>query len=82
MKTRSEIVTVYLGENDRSFDVSVTCTYCKGDYWTPEDLDFELDAEVWDNDNMCDATLLIERYENINKVDFNKLAIEEFKNEY
>ena len=83
MKTTEEIVTVYLGEKrERSFDVTVVCTYSSGDYWTPDEVDYEVASEVWDNDNCTDATELIKRYENIYKVDFKKLAIQEFINEY
>ena len=82
MRTQTEIVTVYLGEKDRSFDVTVTCTFCAGDYWTPDEVEYDVESEVWDNDNCCDATELIKRYENINKVDFEQLAVEEFRNEY
>lgn len=80
---REEIVTVVLGENqERSFDVTVFATYTSGDYWQPDEVDYEVAPEVWDNDNCTDATELIKRYENICKVDFEQLAIQEFINEY
>lgn len=80
---REEIVTVVLGANqERSFDVTVFATYRSGDYWSPDEVDYEVSSDVWDNDNCTDATELIKRYENIYKVDFEQLAIEEFRNEY
>jgi len=81
MQTETETVTVYLGERDRSFNVTITATYCPGDYYTPSDIEYEI-SEIWDNDNCCDGIDLIQRWENLYKEDFNSLAIEEFRNQY
>ena len=76
----TEQVTVLLGEtSEREFKVNVTCDYCHGDYFTPPDTEFNVDSEIYDEEDVV-VTDLIDRYESIFKVDFNYLAIEEFKN--
>ena len=80
MKTTEE-VTVLLGEtSERTFTVKVTCEYDKGDYYNPPTADFYLDGDI--EEDGCECNDLIERYESIFKVDFERLAIEEFKNLY
>jgi len=76
----TEQVTVILGEtSEREFKVNVTCDYCAGDYFTPPDTEYYIDSDIYDKEDLC-VTDLIDRYERIFKVDFNYLAIEEFKN--
>ena len=80
MRTTEE-VTVLLGDtSERLFTVNVTCDYCPGDYFTPPDTEYYLDGDVQEDGLECNE--LIERYESIFKVDFESLAIEEFKNLY
>ena len=80
MRTTEE-VSVLLGEtSERTFTVKVTCDYDKGDYYNPPSADYYLDSEIQENGLECNE--LIERYESIFKVDFEALAIEEFKDLY
>jgi hypothetical protein len=74
-------VTVYLGEKERAFTTNVRCEYDKGDYYQPSSVEFYVEGDIYDEENGV-VTDLIERYESIYKVDFNALAIEEFRNEY
>lgn len=72
----SRIVDVYLG-NDKRFTVEVTGWSDGGDYYTPADSGYDVDSEVYDeNDN--NVTELIERWERVYKQDFNSLAIDNF----
>lgn len=73
-------VTVYLGEKERELSVEVNAIYDKGDWYNPPSCEFEV-GTIYDQDGI-DVTELVERYENIYKVDFNELAIDEYKNEY
>tara|TARA_Y100001938_G_scaffold143057_1_gene215242 strand:- start:3076 stop:3321 length:246 start_codon:yes stop_codon:yes gene_type:complete len=76
----TEQVSVYLGEtSEREFKVNVTCDYCSGDYFTPPSTEFYVDSDVYDDKDGV-VNELIERYESMFNVDFNNLAIEEFKN--
>jgi hypothetical protein len=80
MRTTEE-VTVLLGEiSERSFTVKVTCDHDSGSWDCPPDTEYYLDSEIQENGLECNE--LIERYESIFKVDFESLAIEEFKNLY
>ena len=72
----SRIVDVYLG-NDKRFTVEVTGWSCRGDYYTPADGGYDVDSEVYDEDDN-NVTELIERWERIYKQNFNALAIDNF----
>ena len=79
---RQERVSVYLGEKrEREFSAIVEANYVSGDYYNEEEVDYMV-FDLWDEDNCCPADNLIKKYENINKVDFDQLAIQEFINEY
>lgn len=81
--TRTEEVTIILGEKgDRTFAVEVTAYYDKGDYYQPSSVDYEVTGEFYDVENECICDDLVYRYENINKVNIEELAIEEFINQY
>mgnify|MGYP003628111064 CR=1 FL=1 len=80
MRTTEE-VTIILGEtSERTFTVNVTCDYDKGDYNNPPSAEYYLDSDIQEDGSECNK--LIDRYESIYKVDFESLAIEEFRNEY
>ena len=75
----TEQVKVLLGEtSEREFTVNVTCDYDSGDYDNEASAEFFLASDIEEDGVECNE--LIERYENIFKVDFIDLAIEEFKN--
>jgi len=80
---QTEQITVYLGEVQlRAFVVEVTKQVFRGDYYTPSDVEYIVSHEVYDAETGEDCSELIERWENINKEDFNSLAIEEFMYNY
>jgi len=79
--TTTEQVSVLLGEtSERTFTVKVKCDYDKGDYYNPPSAEYYLEGDV--EEDGCECNELIERYESIFKVDFEALAIEEFKDLY
>jgi len=71
----SRIVDVYL--NDRRFSVEVTGFSYGGDYYSPADSGYEVDTEIYDEDDN-NVTELIQRWERIYKQDFNAIAIDNF----
>ncbi len=74
-------VTVLLGEtSERTFTVKVTCEIHEGDWETPPTYTYYLEGDI--EEDGCDCSDLIERYESIFKVDFEALAIEEFEQLY
>ncbi len=77
----TEQVTVLLGEtSERQFTVNVTCDYDNGDRNNPPSAEYYLDSDIEEDGVECHE--LIERYESIFKVNFDALAIEEFKDLY
>ena len=77
MRTTEE-VSVLLGEtSERTFTVKVTCEYDAGDWETPPTYTYSLEGDI--EEDGCDCSDLIERYESIFKVDFEALAIQEFE---
>ena len=78
MRTTQQ-VSVLLGEtSERQFKVNVTCEYDGGDYYNPPTSEFYIDGDIYDDlDGVVND--LIERYESIFKVDFEQMAIDEFK---
>ena len=77
MRTTEE-VSVLLGEtSERLFTVKVTCIHDSGSWDCPPDTEYYLDGDVQEDGLECNE--LIERNESIFKVDFESLAIEEFK---
>ena len=78
MRTTEE-VTVLLGEtSERLFTVKVTCDHDSGSWDCPPDAEFYIDSDIYDSEGGV-VNGLIERYESMFKVDFESLAIEEFK---
>ena len=79
--TRTEEVSIILGEKERLFTTMVRCEHVKENYLNPPSVYFFVEGDIYDEENGI-VTDLIQRYESIYKVDFESLAIEEFRNEY
>ena len=82
MKTEARVKIILGEKGDRTFSAVISHWYRPSDYWNPEESEYDIVSEIWDEDNDCDADALIDRYEALTGVDVMEAFIDEFKWSY